>query len=106
MRTYTVETSSGLVRGATLDTSPQNEMVPNLWSDNTSIFFYDRDRLQDYINQERLQDMSGERGLAQIINIMEMKWQRMDRYWFQKNRHLDRKMRTKKEAGSNGGTNQ
>jgi hypothetical protein len=44
-----------------------------------------------------MQDNGGERNLAQIINIMEVKWQRMDRYWFQKHRRLDRKMRTKKD---------
>lgn len=41
--------------------------------------------------------MRGERKLDVIIDTMENKWDRMDRYWFQKNRHLDQKMRKKKD---------
>ena len=82
----------------------QIEMVPNLWSDNQSIFFFDPARSKEYLEQDRPQDITGERGLSEIIRLMDLKWHRMDRYWFQKNRHLDRKMRTKKEGG--GGTGQ
>lgn len=42
--------------------------------------------------------MRGERKLDAIIDTMETKWDRMDRYWFQKNRHLDQKMRKKKDS--------
>ena len=67
-----------------------------LWEDRTSIFYYDKERLRDYQEQEE-QDLRGERKLDSIIDIMEMKWERMDRYWFQKHRHLDQKMRKKKD---------
>lgn len=79
--------------------SPQarEEVVACLWEDRQSIFFYDRDRLAQYQEQEE-QDLRGERRLDSIIDIMEMKWERMDRYWFQKHRHLDRKMRKKKDC--------
>lgn len=77
------------------------ETVPHLWDDHSSIFAYDRDNLRHYLERlERMQDNGGERNLAQIINIMEVKWQRMDRYWFQKHRCLDRKKRTKKDTTS------
>ena len=67
-----------------------------LWPDRQSIFFYDKERLREYQEQEE-QDLRGERKLDSIIDIMEMKWERMDRYWFQKHRHLDQKMRKKKD---------
>ena len=59
------------------------EMVANIWEDGKSIFQYDKEEAARQLrDQERMLDNSGERNLAQIINIMEMKWHRMDRYWF------------------------
>lgn len=110
LRSYQVETSTGLLRNRpvpeqdveSLTTNTNGlttrELVQHLWDDHQSIFYYEKDLLRQYLeHQERMQDNGGERNLAQIINIMDVKWQRMDRYWFQKHRRLDRKMRTKKD---------
>ena len=89
--TYKVETTTGILRGSHL---PEQEMPPtanvhtlesvrHLWDDHSSIFSYEREHLRQYLERlERTQDNGGERNLAQIISIMDIKWQRMDRYWF------------------------
>ena len=61
-----------------------------------SIFHFDPAKLGQYLDTDRA-NMRGERKLDSIIDTMETKWDRMDRYWFQKNRHLDQKMRKKKD---------
>ena len=71
----------------------QEETAKYLWDDQQSIFFYDKERLNEYLGPERPNDNCGERNLAQIIYIIEIKWTRMDRYWFQKHRFLDKKWR-------------
>ena len=70
--------------------------MEHLWPDHKSIFFYDKERLREYQGQEEA-DLISDRKLDTIYDLMEMKWERMDRYWFQKHRHLDQKMRKKKE---------
>jgi hypothetical protein len=101
MTTYTAERFTGLINtGQVADEanpSNTNELIYHLWPDHKSIFFYDRERLNFYQDQEN-DDLRGERKLDSIIGLMETKWARMDRYWFQKNRHLDQKMRKKKDA--------
>lgn len=71
----------------------RREQLRHLWDDETSIFQYQRDVHSVVEVREEILEMGEERTLEQINNIMDQKWQRMDRYWFQKNRHLDRKMR-------------
>jgi len=44
------------------------------------------------LDQETSSERQG-RKLDSIIDMMTEKWDRMDRYWFQKNRFLDHKMR-------------
>jgi hypothetical protein len=73
------------------------ELVNHLWDDEQSIFHFDVNKLEDYLDSDRA-NMRGERKLDAIIDTMETKWDRMDRYWFQKNRHLDQKMRKKKDS--------
>lgn len=87
LRTYEPEKFSGLVE-ASHDDAEAGEQVHHLWPDHKSIFFYDKERLAFYQNQED-EDQRGERKLDSIIGLMETKWARMDRYWFQKHRHLD-----------------
>ena len=74
------------------------EVVKYLWDDAQSIFYYDKELVNEYLGPERPNDNGGERNLAQIIDIMEVKWTRMDRYWFQKHRHLDRRWRTRSKV--------
>ena len=73
------------------------ELVNHLWDDEQSIFHFDSNNLEQYLDSDRA-NMRGERKLDAIIDTMETKWDRMDRYWFQKNRHLDQKMRKKKDS--------
>ena len=62
------------------------ELVNHLWDDEQSIFHFDSNNLEQYLDSDRA-NMRGERKLDAIIDTMETKWDRMDRYWFQKNRH-------------------
>jgi len=103
-----VERSSGLLAEARNDDAagprgpdqlPFQEQVRCLWPGHQSIFYYDKERLDEYQEREE-RDLRGERKLDSIIDVMEMKWERMDRYWFQKHRHLDQKMRKKKDDPS------
>ena len=99
---YSVERSAGLVQPseprdgeAPTTGNPQNwgqgsaqaghyrdEEVRFLWpADRQSIFYYDPERLNEYLQQEE-HESRVERRLDSIIDIMETKWARMDRYWF------------------------
>ena len=78
MRTYIVENNTGLLRNRNniLDNEEHEsrntasthlnvrEIVPHLWDDQTSIFFYDKELISEYLNTDRNQDMDGERNLA------------------------------------------
>lgn len=81
------------------DTLEGKEYVQDIWDDHESIFYFDPDpdKLQQYLDIDRA-NVGGERKLDSIIDTMDTKWDRMDRYWFQKNSHLDQKMRKKKDS--------
>jgi len=96
---YKVETSVGLIPGQgptyvqdrdnySANLMPPREFVNHLWDDMLSIFHFDISKLDEYLDTDRA-NMRGERKLDSIVDTMETKWDRMDRYWFQKNRHLD-----------------
>ena len=104
LQTYQVEEYSGLLpeqkrRAPEYANVPvgRRELLKHLWDDEVSIFQYQRDVHSVVEVREEILEMGEERTLEQINNIMDQKWQRMDRYWFQKNRHLDRKMRPRNQ---------
>lgn len=70
------------------------EQVPHLWDDHTSIFTFDPNMYMEYLRAD-MNRAGEEQKLDDIIKTMIKKWDRMDRFWFQKNRHLDWKVKKK-----------
>ena len=104
METYVPETSLGL---RVADQRPQaeqssrrydlQETVVDIWDNHESIFTFNPARANEYLESDKINANLKERRLDSIIEAMKMKWDRMDRFWFQKNRHLDLKVKKKHE---------
>lgn len=108
LETYRPETSLGLRvadQRPHLDQAQNNEnrrydfeeTVVDIWDDHASIFTFNARRTNEYLESDKVNSSLEERRLDSIIEAMKMKWDRMDRFWFQKNRHLDLKVKKKHE---------
>ena len=49
--------------------------------------------MNEYLEQDSMGAGPEERKLDYILDAIKNKWERMDRYWFQKNKHLDLKVK-------------
>lgn len=69
------------------------ESIGDIWDNNVSIFHFKSDKVDEYLEQDLMGSGPEERKLDFILDSIKSKWERMDRYWFQKNKNLGLKVK-------------